>query len=146
MEEVLTGETAERLAALRTRASLLVGELAATAGINSQLPDAREIASTVLKTFQIPDIAALRPHLVAELPVYAMVENGAARSALAGRIDAMAVEDGKPLVVVDWKSDVAPAEQDVRDHAAQLGDYLAATGAPRGMLVYMSTGVVHWVD
>jgi len=46
-------------ASLRARAGLLVAELAATARTGSLLPEAREIASTVIKTFQILDIAAL---------------------------------------------------------------------------------------
>jgi ATP-dependent exoDNAse (exonuclease V) beta subunit len=145
MEEVLTGETAESQASLRARASVLIAELAATARTDSQLPDAREIASTVLRTFQLPDIAALRPHLMAEVPIYTMVEDGAAPTALAGRIDAMAVEDRKPQVVVDWKSDVGFTEKDVSQHVVQLRDYLTATGAPRGALVYMSTGLVRWL-
>jgi hypothetical protein len=30
-------------------------------------------------------------------------------------------------------------------HAAQLEDYLSATGAARGALVYMTAGFVRWV-
>jgi len=146
MEEVLTGETAERLASLRARAQVLVGELAAMAGIDNQLPDAGEIASTVLRTFQLPEIAALRSQLVAEVPVYTMVKDGAKPIALAGRIDAMAIEEGKPRVVLDWKSDIAPTNEDIREHAVQLRNYLDATGASKGALVYMSAGRVRWLE
>ena len=66
-----------------------------------------------------------------------------AATALAGRIDAVAVEAS---VVLDWKSDIAPTEDDVRIHAGQLQDYRHVTGAPRGALVYMTSGVVRWVE
>jgi ATP-dependent exoDNAse (exonuclease V) beta subunit len=146
MEEVLTGETAERAVSLQARAQVLIGELAARAGYDSQLPDAREVGATVLRTFQLPEIAALRAQLVPEVPIYAMIKNGMTPAALAGRIDAAAIEEGKLRVVIDWKSDVAPANEDMEDHAVQLRHYLNATGAPRGALVYMSMGRVRWLD
>ena len=67
-------------------------------------------------------------------------------TALAGRIDAVAVENSLASVVLDWKSDIAPTEEDVRSHAGQLQDYLHVTGAPRGALVYMTSGVVRWLE
>lgn len=39
-------------------------------------------------------------------------------------------------MLVDWKSDIAPTEQDLRDHARQLSDYLEATGAARRLGLY----------
>jgi ATP-dependent exoDNAse (exonuclease V) beta subunit len=66
-------------------------------------------------------------------------------TALAGRIDAIALEGGQRSVVLDWKSDIAPTEQDMRDHAGQLSDYLRATGGPRGAIVYMTSGLIRWV-
>jgi hypothetical protein len=77
--------------------------------------------------------------------MYAMLSGPPEATALAGRIDAISFQDGQPVVVLDWKSDVAPSEQDMRDHTAQLGDYLRATGAPRGAVVYMTNGVIRWV-
>ncbi len=68
-----------------------------------------------------------------------------ARTALAGRIDAVAIEGGRVTVALDWKSDVAPTEDDVQAHARQLLAYLRVTAAPRGVLVYMTLGVVRWV-
>ncbi len=146
MEEVLTGETTEDLAALRARAHVLVGELTATAGSDSDLPSSHEVAATVLATFQLPEIVALRPQLVAEVPVYAMVKNAATPTALAGRIDATAVEEGKPQVVLDWKSDVAPTDKHMQEHAVQLRKYMEVTGVPRGALVYMTVGQVRWLE
>jgi hypothetical protein len=60
-----------------------------------------------------------------------MLANQPEPTALAGRIDAIAFEGRQPSVVLDWKSDVAPTERDMRDHARQLSDYLDAIGAPR---------------
>jgi hypothetical protein len=65
---------------------------------------------------------------------------------LVGEALAMAFQDGQPVVVLDWKSDVAPSKQDTRDHAAQLSDYLRATGVSRGAVVYMTSGVIRWVS
>ena len=74
-----------------------------------------------------------------------MLADRPAPSALAGRIDAIAYEDDRAAVVVDWKSDIDPAEADIRLHAGQLEDYLRATGALRGARVYMTPGPVRWV-
>ena len=74
-----------------------------------------------------------------------MFANQPEPTALAGRIDAIAFEGEQPSVVLDWKSDVAPTEEDICDHTRQISDYLAATGAPRGALVYMTLGAVRWV-
>jgi CRISPR-associated exonuclease Cas4 len=46
-------------------------------------------------------------------------------------------------VVLDWKSDVAPSEREMRDHPSQLRDYLRATGALRGAVVCMTPGFVN---
>ena len=94
---------------------------------------------------QLPDIAALRERLTPEWPVYALVEDSSKPRALAGRIDAIAYGGGRAEVVVDWKSDVDPSDADIRLHSGQLEDYLRATGAPRGALVYMTPGLVRWV-
>ena len=108
-------------------------------------PDPQEIASTIARTLSLPEIADLRPRLAPEWPVYAMVAGEATPTALSGRIDAIAFEEGQAATVLDWKSDVSPTESDVKLHALQIRDYLEATGAARGALVYMTPGVVRWV-
>jgi hypothetical protein len=65
--------------------------------------------------------------------------------ALAGRIDAIADEGDRVDVGIDWKSDIDPAEAEMRAHASQLEDYLRAAGSARGALVYMTPGLVRWV-
>jgi CRISPR-associated exonuclease Cas4 len=146
IEEMLTGELPEDPSAFAARARVLMNELVIDADDGAQLPDPDEIAATALRTLALPEMAALRPSLVPEWPIYAMLEDQPEPKALAGRIDAIALQDGQPAVVLDWKSDIAPSEQDVREHARQLSDYLSAAGARRGALVYMTPGVVRWVS
>jgi len=75
---------------------------------------------------------------VPELSVWDELEPG---NLLAGRIDAIAIEDGKVVEVLDWKSD-----RDTSRHRAayvqQLQHYLPATSAPRGTIIYMTTGEI----
>ncbi|MFM9848925.1 MAG: UvrD-helicase domain-containing protein [Hyphomicrobiaceae bacterium] len=144
MEEVLMGELREEVDAFCERARELLFQLRLESPANA--PEADEIGATAWRTLQLPEIAALRSRLVAELPVYAWLKPGPQGPALAGRIDAAAIGDSRPEVIVDWKSDVAPRAEDIAAHAAQLQDYLRATGAPRGALVYMTTGSVRWLD
>jgi hypothetical protein len=87
--------------------------------------------------------ASLR--LIPEWPVYGLLEECSNPRALAGRIDAIAYEGDCAEVVVDWKSDVDPSDTDIRIHSGQLENYLRATGAPRGALVYMTPGLVRWI-
>jgi CRISPR-associated exonuclease Cas4 len=77
-------------------------------------------------------------------PVHGL-DSDAVETALAGRADAIAFDKGQASVVLDWKSDVAPTSQDTRIHAAQLRDYMTAIGVPRGAVVYMTLGSVHWI-
>lgn len=109
------------------------------------LPDADEIATTAWRTLQLPDITALRARLVPEWPIYRLIADQPTPRALAGRIDAIAYDGDRVDVVIDWKSDIDPAEAEMRAHASQLEDYLRATGAARGALVYMTPGLVRWV-
>jgi ATP-dependent exoDNAse (exonuclease V) beta subunit len=144
MEEVLTGELREDPDAFNARARELLSQLRLESPADA--PDPEEIGATAWRTLQLSEIAALRPGLVAELPVYTWLKPGPQGPALAGRIDAAAIDDGRAQVIVDWKSDVAPRAEDIASHAAQLQDYLRATGAPRGVLVHMTTGSVYWLD
>ena len=72
-----------------------------------------ELAGCVIRALSAPEVAALRPRLMPEIPVYASTALQDYEEATAGIADAIAVSpDGKPLVVIDWKSDVAPTTQD----------------------------------
>ena len=57
-------------------------------------------------------------------------------------------EDSNPLcgdqlaidLVVDWKTDVDPTAQQIELYREQMRDYLVATGAPDGLIVFVTTG------
>ena len=146
IEEIVWEGLEESAAALAARARLLLVDLASIAGTRVGLPDCEEVASTALATLALPEIASLRPHLVPEVPFYAMAVSDQGGSPMAGRVDALVVEDGIVTAVIDWKSDVAPGDQQRREHVEQLRLYMMATGAPRGALVYMSLGWIRWVE
>jgi CRISPR-associated exonuclease Cas4 len=146
LEEVLWEGLEETPAALAMRARYLLGDLVSLTDAQDTLPDCDEVAQIALATLALPEVSALRPHLVPEVPVYAMIASEEAPLPLAGRADALAVEDGAVTAVIDWKSDIAPGERQRQEHVEQLRLYLAATGAPRGALVYASLGCVRWVD
>jgi hypothetical protein len=74
MEEVLTGELREQADGFRARARKLLAQLDLESTAAS--PDVDEIGATAWRTLQLPEIAALRPRLVAELPVYAWLKPG----------------------------------------------------------------------
>jgi CRISPR-associated exonuclease Cas4 len=143
MEEVLTGELLENLGAISRRSKELLHQLPTTQTV---LPEAEELAHTVIRTLAMPDIARLRSRLVPEFPLYGLHSAEQVLVPLAGRADAVLLENGRPSIVLDWKSDIAPKQEDVDDHAIQLRDYLNVTGASRGGLVYMTPGVVQWID
>jgi ATP-dependent exoDNAse (exonuclease V) beta subunit len=143
MEEFLTGELDEDENAAEQRAEALLDQLS---GMNPEgvdtLPDPREAALTAMRTLRFPEIAALRPTLQVETAIWAASDG----IYLAGRADAVSVVDGEVQAVLDWKGDVAPSTQDRAGYRGQLAEYLAATGAMRGALVYMSLGQIEWVE
>lgn len=77
------------------------------------------------------------------MAIYASLDEA---TLVAGRADAIAYENGAPAVVFDWKSDVAPTDQDRLSHKAQTLTYARATGARRGAVVYMSLGEIEWIE
>jgi hypothetical protein len=56
------------------------------------------------------------------------------------------MRDGKIDVAIDWKSDVNPTPNVRKSYVGQLRDYLDATGAPRGALVFLTLGEVVFVE
>jgi CRISPR-associated exonuclease Cas4 len=144
IEEVLWEGLAETSDALLARSNELLPDLMSLAD-HAIPPDCAEVAGKVLATLALPEIKAMRPYLVPEVPVYAVITENDFDRPLAGRIDALAVEEGRITAVIDWKSDVAPDDRQFQKHANQIRLYLAATGAPRGALVYATTGSIRWV-
>ena len=148
IEEVLTGETAETLPALVARAETLIRALGLTVMDDPALGlTPVELAGCVLRALSLPEVAALRPGLVPEFPVYASTATDTHEEAMAGIVDAIAFDaDGKPDVVIDWKSDVNPAPETLEHYRAQVRAYLDMTGAERGLIVAVTTGAVHSVS
>lgn len=144
MEEVLTGETPEEEAALAERAGVLIRALGQSPvadpakGLSPQ-----ELAACVIRTLGLPDIVAIRPGLLAEFPVYTAHAADGGETVTAGIADALAMTaEGRPAVVVDWKSDVRPAPGTLDHYYAQVRAYLDMTGAERGLIVLMTSGAV----
>ena len=143
LEEVLTGETAAAKAELALRAAELARQLDAP---SIGTVDAAEVAATVLRVLALPEIAGVRDRLVPECTVAAS-QPGQEEDVILGVADAVALgADGSPELVVDWKSDVSPAPDTVARYRGQVQAYLTATGASRGMIVFLTTGRVEWVD
>lgn len=144
MEEVLTGECSDTEAALTKRARqhiLALGRPLVADPSTGLSPE--ELASCVVRTLALPDIVALRPNLLAEFPVYASYVIDGVENAMVGIADALTVgPDGRPVAVVDWKSDVAPDAQTIDHYQAQVRAYLNVTGAEYGLIVLMTRGTV----
>ena len=81
-----------------------------------------------------------------EFPVYGSTETDTHEEATAGIVDAIAFdEDGAPQVVIDWKSDVAPSPETLEHYRAQVRAHLDMSGAERGMVVCVTSGIVRCV-
>ena len=63
--------------------------------------------------------------------------------ATVGIADALTLTaEGRPAVIVDWKSDVTPTAEKLDHYRAQVRAYLDMTGAERGLIVLMTPGGV----
>ena len=93
IEEVLTGETAETLPALAARAETLIRALGLPVVDDpAQGLAPVELAGCVVRALTLPQVAALRPGLVPELPVYGSTETDTHEEATAGIVDAIAFD------------------------------------------------------
>jgi len=148
IEEVLAGETEEAVAALTARAAILIralGQPFAHDPATGLVP--AELAGCVIRALSAPEVAALRPTLMPEIPVYASTALPDHEEATAGIADAIALSPaGKPLVVIDWKSDVAPTTEVLEHYRSQVRAYLDITDAGRGLIVLATTGRVLSVE
>ena len=144
IEEVLTGESAETLPDLTARAETLIRALGLPVMDDpAQGLAPAELAGCVLRALALPEVAALRPGLVAEFPVYGSKETDTHEEAAAGIVDAIAFnDDGAPELMIDWKSDVDPSPETLEHYRAQVRAYLDMTGADHGLIVAVTTGAV----
>ena len=89
----------------------------------------------------------LRGGLLAEVPLYTSRADCGEEIATAGIADALTLSaDGRPDIVVDWKSDVNPTPSTLDHYHQQVRSYLRMTGARHGLIVLMTTGRVITVD
>jgi exodeoxyribonuclease-5 len=143
IEEVLTGETEETEKALCERAKTLIPALGCSINDQALGLSPTELANSVLRALAIPEVAALRPRLMPEFPVYSVAMNLDQEEVIAGFADAIAFDpSGVPQIVVDWKSDVAPSAETIEHYRSQVRTYLDTTGAERGLIVLMTLGTV----
>ena len=147
IEEVLTGEKAETLSALVTRAETLIHAMGLPVFDDpAQGLAPAELAGCVVRALSLPEVAAIRPGLTPEFPVYRSTETDTHVEATTGIVDAIAFDaDGAPQVVIDWKSDVAPSPETLEHYRAQVRAYLDMSGAERGMVVCVTSRIVHCV-
>ena len=144
LEEVLTGETADHPEALEIRARALLAQLGVSEAARPEDgPHAPELAATTLRALKIPEIAACRARLVPEITVFSARADHDSTTYVGGVADAIAYQPiGLIDIVVDWKTDINPGAQHIELYREQLRDYLAATGAPEGLLVFVTTGQI----
>jgi exodeoxyribonuclease-5 len=142
LEEVLTGETAVRAEALESRARALLAQLGISEAARPEDgPHPPELAATTLRALAIPEITACRSRLLPEMTVFSAQADNDRTIYVGGVADAVAYQPtGAIDLVVDWKTDVSPSVQQIDLYREQMRDYLAATGAPEGLLVFVTTG------
>lgn len=139
--EATNADDPARVAGLTARAS----ELLAVLGDVDGAVDAAEIARLALCAWDMPDVAALRGRLAAEVQVAGkdVDPSTGAEVVWNGVADAVAIdEDGRPEVVIDWKSDRSPTRETLAHYQEQLRAYLRLTGAKEGLLVLAARGEV----
>ncbi|HUS96192.1 MAG TPA: 3'-5' exonuclease, partial [Hyphomicrobiaceae bacterium] len=144
MEEVLTGETQDIAAELERRATELLIQLGQEPSVDPKIGIApNELAATVIRTLNLPEIAALRPCLMPELTIFGSTSDGTTETLISGIADAVAPDENDGIdAIIDWKSDIEIDPDRLAGYLKQLGAYRKETGAKRAMLVLMTAGKV----
>ncbi len=132
MEELLGRQVADDVAALTERASILAEQVALPEG---GVPDAAELAQVAFDCFHHQSLAPYIALLVPELPLYGSRSDV---ELVAARADAVALDNGRPTMVVDWKSDKEPTPATRLAYEDQLLQYLELLDIETGALVYMT--------
>ena len=145
LEEVLTGELDE--ADLETRARVLLSELGLeSAETPSDGPSSREMAQAVAQTLALEGIVDRRNRLIPEAPVMASTATADGEEIVSGLADAVLVDaNGASEAVIDWKSDVAAEPAQRAKYREQMRCYLEALSCERGLLVYVTDGMIEQV-
>jgi ATP-dependent exoDNAse (exonuclease V) beta subunit len=115
MEEVLTGETPTGVGDLHWRAVELLAQLGIEpkndpkSGISPA-----ELAETIERTLNLPEIAQLRERLVPEHTIFGHATSPVGEILISGIADAVAPDsEGGIEAIVDWKSDVDPSRSTI---------------------------------
>jgi len=96
-----------------------------------------------VRTLNIPEIAQLRPRLIAEHTVYGSQVSDDGEIIVSGIADAVAYgSEGRIEIIVDWKSDITIDVSTLNSYRGQLDTYRQFTGATRALLVLVTTGKV----
>ena len=80
------------------------------------------------------------PLFFPEVSIYASETNNTTEQVTRGYADAIYYSDGKPDIVIDWKSDVHPDAKIIDVYKSQVKTYLTAVGANSGLLVFVTSG------
>ena len=141
------GSNGRSTISVELRAKTLLSELGvAEVGCAEDGPHAPELAASVRRALGIPEVAALRHRLLPEMTVFSAEPVREGTIYVGGIADALALDGGKNVdVVVDWKSDVEPTSEVIDLYRQQVRDYLSATGAKSGLLVFVTSGRVERV-
>jgi exodeoxyribonuclease-5 len=144
MEEVLTGETQDTTIELARRATELLAQLGREPSSDPKIGiSPTELASTVARTLNLPEIVALRPRLVPEQSVFGHEGTETVETLVSGIADAIARDESNKIeIIVDWKSDVEMSAAKYTEYKAQLCAYRKQTSAREALLVLMTQGAV----
>ncbi|WP_010510282.1 PD-(D/E)XK nuclease family protein [Komagataeibacter europaeus] len=144
LEEVLNHETSDTPDALQSRARALLAEAGCPVVSDPREgTEAGELARSVLRALNAPEVARLRGRMVPEYPLYMVREGQDGTDVITGIADAVVMaEDGRPDVIIDWKSDVNPSTATLAHYRAQVRAYMDMTGAQQGLIVMATSGTV----
>lgn len=144
MEEVLTGELADDLISIKNRSDELIRSFGKQPHYDpAKGLSPKELATCIMNTLELPVVKELRPDLLPEFPVYGYHEEDNCDCVTMGIIDAMTVSnEGRPDVVIDWKSDVAPTSKVIDEYRSQVRTYLNLTGAQKGFIVMLTSSQI----
>jgi exodeoxyribonuclease-5 len=95
---------------------------------------------TIMRALALPEIAACRSRLVPEITVFSANTDDHSATYVGGLPMRPAYHTGIIDLVIDWKTDVGPSPQHIGLYSEQMPDHLVATGAPEGLLVFVTTG------
>lgn len=149
MEEILTGELTETKAEIEGRSLQLIEQVVAKdlRKLKELYPE--ELTRCVTNTLALPSIVAIRPRLIPELAAATRQDVDGKIKITYGVMDAAEIverahEPGKADIrlVVDWKSDLRPTEKAITGYIEQVRRYLETKNIERGMIVFMSTGMI----